>query len=270
MNERHEKDPSVFIAAVVALAMSWPGIGFAQEKSEQRLPVSFVHEGGQFLPAAPEKVTLFPDHPELEGRFSEESIIRMAYATLAQAIASSGHGVAFELSDFHTYYRREFEDVLLLDILTLDSPVRLEITVTQVGPAEGETVGRAFIPKWVPAFTMEDLAELDEWLSQFDGYTLARLLEEPDADETHKNLIAVTSFAVHVTFNSEPRDYRAIFKWAQEDRGTVTFLIEDHVTDAIDQALVAGQQVAPISILLEQSRQRARAHADGSGEEGEQ
>ena len=187
----------------------------------------------------------------------------MSYATLEQTLADSGYGVSFVLSDFHTYYRGDFNKTQLRDVITLDSPLVLKISETEVAGPDGAAVGRAFTPEWTERFAVEDLEKLDEWTSHFDDFTIAKSLREKDLDDPHRKLIALTSYAVAVTFDGTPYEYRAAFKWIKGEGKLVEFFIEDYVTPAVDQALVASGEVAPLSVLQNRSFNSGRSASAG-------
>jgi hypothetical protein len=220
---------------------------------EHKRSITIEQAEGLFLPGAEEGVTLFPGHPELESRYSEASLVQMAYAALAEAIESSGHLVEFTLGDFRTYYRKDFERLLVRELITLDFPFRLEIKQTEVSAVDGAIVGRAFTPRWVERFTAEDLDEMREFMDHYRDFTVADGLELPEADETHQRMIAVTSYEVTVRFEGRSHTYRAAFKWIPGPPGEVTFVAEDHVTDGVDRALVVNGEVAPVKVLLGRS-----------------
>jgi hypothetical protein len=237
-----------------------------QDGDDQKRSITIEQVGGSLLPGAEEEVTLFPGHPELESRYSEASLIQMAYAALAEAIESSGHIVAFTLGDFRTYYRKDFERLLVRELITLDLPFRLEVKETEVTAIDGSVVGRAFTPRWVERFTVENLDEMREFMDHYRDFTVADGLKRPEADETHQRMIAVTSYEVTVRFEGRSYTYRAAFKWIPGPPGEVTFVAEDHVTGGVDRALVVNGEVAPVKVLLGRSR-NVQGSADDEEEE---
>ena len=261
------RSPWPALAAVLILQITPAARGSEDAGgSEQKRSIMIEQVGGSFLPGAEEEVTLFPGHPELESRYSEASLIQMAYAALAEAIESSGHVVAFTLGDFRTYYRKDFEKLLVRELITLDFPFRLEVKQTEVTAVDGSVVGRSFTPRWVERFDIEDLDEMKEFKDHYRDFTVGDGLRLPEADEAHQRMIAVTSYEVTVGFEGRSYTYRAAFKWILGRPGEVTFVAEDHVTDGVDRALVVSGEVAPVEVLLGRSVE-AQGGVDGEKEE---
>jgi hypothetical protein len=220
------------------------------------------HEGGGFLLGAEEEVSLFPGYPELESRYSEESFIRMAYLALEDGIERSGALTSFKLEDFRTHYRRDFERVLIRDLMTLDLPFRLDVRQTEVTGVDGAVVGIAFTPRWVERFSVEELDEVKAFMDHYREVTIAESLRHPEANEDHRKMIAVTSYQVTVEFEGRTLTYRAAFKWMPGAVGEATFVAEDHVTDGVDRALIAAGEIAPVKVLL------GRGLREASGQKG--
>lgn len=233
-----------------ALAVAGPN---DEKRNEGNRAIRVEHTGGKFLPGADEPVSLFPGHPELENHYSEAAFIRMAYAALEDAIVRSGHFVSFALADFRTYYRRDFGKVQIRELMTLDSPFRLEVRQTEVADADGSAVGLAYTPRWVRRFTIEDVEEMKEFMDHYRDFTIADGIRHPEAKEEQRRMIAVTSYEVTAKHEGESHTYRAAFKWLPGPPGEATFQVEDHVTDGVDRALITDGQVAPLKILLGRS-----------------
>jgi hypothetical protein len=247
------------LLTAVAMALT-VGHSPASTATDGAVPGRIVveHRGGPFLPGADQRLALFPGNHELEDRFSEETIVRMAYGALEESIRRSAHVVSFSLRDFRTYYRRDFGSLLVGNVVTLDAPRRLEVRRTEVVGVDGASVGRAYTPRWHEQRTVDDLAELRAFMGHYREFTVAQALAHPDATDEMRRILAVTSYEVTAEFEGERQTYRAAFKWIPTAGDGVSFIVEDHVTDGVDRSLLESADVAPLAVLLDRGRARPR------------
>lgn len=200
---------------------------------------------------------LFPGESELGGP-GEQAAIRRLYTALEEAVRSSGFTVAFELDDFRSYRPGDFPETLLLDVLTIRPPLELQILELEVGGAEGP-VGRSFEPSWREGVSPEERESVEEWMAQFEGMTLADVYADPATDADHRDIAALTSYRVRAEFDGRSTSYRAIVKWVrrpEQPAQELALLIEDPVTDNVHRAILAGEDVQPVSVLQSRALER--------------
>lgn len=253
---------------LLALALMLCALQAAAGELSQRPVEAVASNGAQPGFAGDPRPELFPGVAGL-GEPGEFTSIRLLYSSLEQAIHRSGFEISFTLDGFHTYHPGDFHKTLLLDVLTLHAPLALQVAVTEVGGADGTVVGKSFEPSWQVRLTEEDLAALDEWMGQFEAATLSQVYAAPDTDAAHRNIAALTSYRVRVEFGERSETYRAIAKWIRAPElpaPKLRLIVEDHVTDAMEEAILVGEKVGPLNKLLDESFEPPRAGV-GAGRE---
>lgn len=215
--------------------------------------------------AAVEEVLL--DADELGGS-GEQAVIRRLYATLEEALARSGDSVSFLLDDFRTYRPGDFAETLVLDVLTVRPALELQVMEGSVGGPRGPA-GRYFEATWREGFSPEERSEVEEWLERFAEMTLAELYGLPDTDADHRNIAALTSYRVQVSFDERSESYRAIAKWVRRPHlsaGKTALLVEDHVTECVHCAIAGVDDVWSPSQLHERALEPTPAAGMPDGE----
>lgn len=218
-------------ALLVAAALLAPNIRAAEGDSSG---------GSPFLPGAPSLHQVAHGNLEAEPDDDEATIIERTYEALAQAIGEAGHEVAFELTDFETYYSDDFGNIGPSDVISV-APEAFETGYGEVQLLDGSAYG-TYEPQWEGAD--------DSSLDGMEGYDYSDILalaaENPDPSGIDpEHVVAVTAYRVTVHFAGKSVDYGAAFVWQAEEGGAVHFHPQDHVTSGVDEIWDRTLPIAP-------------------------
>jgi hypothetical protein len=200
---------------------------------------------GGFLPGLP-AARFFPPGEGLDS-VGEEQIIETAYDTLASHVYRSGQGpLRFELADFHTIYRQDFDRALWLELVTLPGGPVIEVDRTEARNDRWGMTGTSYKPSWA------ERKNPWSWRRRLAGRSVREVLDEMVAlDPGWLGVEAITSYSVTVWLGGVSRTYRAAFLWLPvAGRNETRFIAQDLITESLDTALIEKLSPAPLEQIL--------------------
>lgn len=207
--------------------------------------------GKAFLPELPD-VYYFSTAEDLDPTVqeaSEKEIILAVYQEAEDRLRRSGHEITFELSNFRTIYRSEFDDTLLLDTMTLPIGKTLATTTLSMR-SSGESHRRVhFKVEW----DRKDQGLSPESEKGFATVTLGDVFRSKPPGSELSRTVAVTTYQVLIRYDHEERLYRANIDWVPtaSDPRHVIFKIQDWVIPHIQQVITETDEITSASNMLE-------------------
>lgn len=173
-------------------------------------------------------------------------IVRGAYDRFERFAEASGATISFALDDFRDIPKVEFHESSWIEQVSMPAVPMIDIhRSTHTWQIEGEDPVRRvqYIPSWndtAPAYL--DTAEGNRLRS----LTVEAVLEQVGREQPqYRQIEALTSYRVVVTFEGRQRTYRALVLWKADDRpGRFGTFFIDHITQGLD--LAAVEEIEPM------------------------
>jgi hypothetical protein len=187
------------------------------------------------------------------------AVIRDVYATMERHVRMSGFDVSFRLRSFETVPVAAYDSIPLLDAATLPGGRTLSIARASYGTSWSDEKRVQYRPRWIdwPSYLETDAGRRSAARTLGESY---RGLLDRQPDRARE--VGRTFYEVHAESAGESRAYRAAFVWLtprNPEDGDLEFMVIDHVSGAIDQALVETLPVGSRTDLSPPPRRAAVA-----------
>ena len=220
-------------------------------------PSVLANDGGGItltdrIPAAAKNLPLRTLHPnsdptgstdDILDRADLENSVRSIYDRFVEASRLSGDDVSFEINDFTTYRRGQFDEIQWIDLFSLPSGNVIEtVPYERLGNLPSQSMVH-FRSSWQQSDQQfriaSDFTKATASLRASDA--LQQLAEwQP---QVLRGIAALSSYQVKVDFEGQSRTYRAMVLWRPLSNDTLFFTLADHVVSGVSLTFGEDRQV---------------------------
>jgi hypothetical protein len=163
-----------------------------------------------------------------------ELIVRATYERLANYVQGSGTPLRFELSDFRTYAPRQFAKLPWLRLVDMPGGAVIDMTRAVQQNDYLRTTTVVYKPTWAEHAGELPSVQGGVELASASAADVLGALGGTEADV--RQVEALTSFAVKVTFEGRSRAYRAAFLWLPSSLTSYTLIVADNIVQGVEEA----------------------------------